>query len=61
MYYAPSPANSSADQWLIYENYEDEIIMQEYLAELSKEINVSRGQPILISDPSLETIIRRFT
>ncbi|MHA0858473.1 leucine-rich repeat domain-containing protein [Paenibacillus sp. CMAA1364] len=46
-------------QWLVYDYKEEERLKEEFMAELSYEINGPRGKPVTFEDQSLETIIRR--
>ncbi|MCR2806075.1 hypothetical protein [Paenibacillus soyae] len=46
-------------QWLVYDYIEENRIKEEFMAELSYEINGPKGSAVSFEDSSLETIIRR--
>ncbi|TNJ62047.1 leucine-rich repeat domain-containing protein [Paenibacillus hemerocallicola] len=45
-------------QWYVYENSESELVVQEYFAELSHEVNGPKGNIIIFKDKNLERMVR---
>lgn len=45
-------------QWYVYENSESDLVIQEYFAELSFEVNGPKGNTVLFKDKSLERMVR---
>ncbi|MDB5054988.1 MAG: hypothetical protein JWM44_3038 [Bacilli bacterium] len=46
-------------EWIVYEVVEIELLVKEYFAELSFEVNGARGTPVTFEDKVLEGIVRR--